>query len=63
LPRFNSEEDEVEEKSLQTDAETMKDGGERSQKPGMPVNDMVTDYRYRQKKSPTQKVKFPCNLV
>jgi len=63
LPRFNSEEDEVEENSLQTGAETKKDGGERSQKAGLPVNDMVTDYRYRQKKSPAQKVKFTCNLV
>jgi len=63
LPRFNSEEDDAEENSLQTGAETKKDGGERSQKAGLPVNDMITDYRYQQKKSPAQKVKFTCNLV
>lgn len=60
LPRFNSEEDEVEENSLQTGAVTKKDRGERSQKAGLPVNDVITDYRYRHKKSSAQKVKFTC---
>jgi len=63
LPRFNSEEDDVEENSLKTGAETKKDGGERSQKAGLPVNDMITDYGHRQKKSPAQKVKFMCILI
>lgn len=63
LPRFNCEGDEVEENSFQTGAETKKDKGERNQKAGLPVNDMTTDYRYRHKKSPVQKVKFTCILV
>ena len=63
LPRFNSEEDEANENSLQTGAETKKDGGERNQKAGLTVNDMTTDYKYTHKKSPAQKVKFTCNRV